>query len=324
MRDLEPVAARSEPPEPGIERATVRPYVGRLAPSPTGPAHLGIAQTALVAWLDARAHDGRLLLRIEDVDTPRVVPGAETDLLRDLAWLGLDWDGPVLRQSARGAAYRDALARLDALGRVFSCTCSRKEIRAASAPHGPREDGPRYPGTCRGGARPRPDRTPAIRFRTRPEDRTVHVDRRLGRLEQDVDAAVGDFVLRRADGLWAYQLAVTVDDLAQGVSCVVRGADLLGSTPRQLTLRRALDPEAPPLETLHTPLVLGPDGRRLAKRDGATAIAARRAVGEPPEHLVGEMAAALGLLPAPEPIAARDLVAPWRARLVPQARAAST
>lgn len=286
--------------------------------------HAGIAQTALAAWLDARAHDGRLLLRIEDIDRPRVMEGAEEGILRDLEWLGLTWDGPVLRQSERDEAYRAALDALERQGRIFPCTCSRKEVRAAaargepgeaSAPHGP--DGPRYPGTCRNHFRPRPGRTPALRLRTEPGDRVAHTDRRLGLIDQDVHWSVGDFVLRRADGLWAYQLAVTVDDLGTGVSSVVRGEDLFGSTPRQLWLRSLLDPGAPPPTTLHTPLVIGPDGRRLAKRDGATAVAGRRAEGTPAEVVVGELAAGLGLLDTPEPVRPEALIDRWAERYPP-------
>ena len=296
------------------------PLVARFAPSPTGRAHLGVARTSLAAWLDARARGGRILMRIEDIDLARAVPGAAEAIMDDLRWLGLDWDegpdvggprGPYV-QSARFDRYRAALERLGALGRVFACTCSRKEIAlASSAPHGPSDEGPRYPGTCRAGAPERPGRSPSVRFRTEPGDRVAHVDRLFGEVTQDLAEAVGDFVLLRADGMWAYQLAVTVDDLEQGVTSVVRGADLLASTPRQLFLRRLLDPGAPPLETLHVPLVLGPSGQRLAKRDRASAVADRRALGEPPERVVGWLAASLGLVPPGTEIAARELVPLW-------------
>jgi glutamyl-tRNA synthetase len=276
--------------------------------------HLGLAQTALAAWLDARAQGGRIVLRMEDVDTGRVVPGSEASLVEDLTWLGLDFDGPIVRQTARSDAYAAALEQLAREGRVFSCTCSRREIREASAPHGPSDEGPRYPGTCREGARPKPGRRPALRFRTAPGDVVRHWDRRLGHLDQDVHSEVGDFVLRRSDGLWAYQLAVTVDDLAQGVTCVVRGEDLARSTARQLVLRRTLDPEAPALDTLHVPLVLGPDGRRLAKRDGSASVGEARAAGVSPERVVGRLAAALGLLERPEPVRAEELIPAWRRR----------
>ncbi|MCK6544677.1 tRNA glutamyl-Q(34) synthetase GluQRS [Myxococcota bacterium] len=301
-------------------------YVGRFAPSPTGRMHLGVARTLLAAWLDARAHDGHLVLRIEDIDLARTVPGAADELQRDLEWLGLDWDegpgrdlgrGPHV-QSARFDRYHAAITRLEALGRVYPCSCSRKEIAlASSAPHGPSDDGPRYSGKCRAGYVPRPDRTAALRLRTEPPDHVEHVDRRYGALAQDVHDAVGDFVLRRADGMWAYQLAVTVDDLEQGVTTIVRGADLLTSTPRQLLLRRLLDPSAPPLATLHVPLVLGPTGQRLAKRDGAIAIADQRAKGHTPEAVIGALAHSLGLVETRAPLRARELVERWDPAKVP-------
>lgn len=290
-------------------------YVGRFAPSPTGSMHLGIARTALAAWLDARAHDGRFLVRMEDIDAPRVVPGSAEGLLRDLEWLGLTWDDQVVFQSERQDRYLEALEALRGLDRLYACTCSRREIREASAPHGASDEGPRYPGTCRNGARPRPERVPAIRFRTEPSDTVGHVDRRLGPLDQDVHEGVGDFILRRADALWAYQLAVTVDDLEQGITCVTRGEDLASSTPRQLLLRRVLAKSAAPLDTLHVPLLLGADGRRLAKRDGSFSVATARAEGTPAEVLVGRLAASLGLIEAPEPCPPDALIPAWRARL---------
>ena len=270
-------------------------YVGRLAPSPTGRIHLGIARTSLAAWLDARAAGGVLLLRIEDIDTDRCVKGAADDIMRDLEWLGLSWDygpdtgGPhaPYTQSERTDRYLAALDVLGQQGRTFLCTCSRKEIAlTASAPHGPSDEGPRYPGTCRDAFRPRPGRNPAVRLRTELGDVITHHDRALGALDQDVHAAVGDFILRRTDGLWAYQLAVTVDDLAQGVTTIIRGADLAGSTPRQLLLRRLLDADAGPVDTLHVPLMLGEDGQRLAKRSGSTTVAAHREAGRRPEAVL--------------------------------------
>ncbi|MEO1339140.1 MAG: glutamate--tRNA ligase family protein, partial [Myxococcota bacterium] len=204
-------------------------YVGRLAPSPTGRIHVGIARTSLLAWLDARAHHGQLLLRIEDIDRTRCRDDAESEIIRDLQWLGLNWDeapdgtGPMgsYRQSDRSSFYLTALDQLFAAGRVYPCTCSRKEIAlAASAPHGPADEGPRYPETCRAGARPKPGRRPALRLRTDPTDVIAHRDRRLGELGHDVHAIVGDFVIRRSDEHWAYQLAVSIDDALQGVTDV--------------------------------------------------------------------------------------------------------
>ena len=216
-------------------------------------------------------------------------------------------------QSERTDRYLAALDVLGQQGRTFLCTCSRKEIAlTASAPHGPSDEGPRYPGTCRDAFRPRPGRNPAVRLRTELGDVITHHDRALGALDQDVHAAVGDFILRRTDGLWAYQLAVTVDDLAQGVTTIIRGADLAGSTPRQLLLRRLLDADAGPVDTLHVPLMLGEDGQRLAKRSGSTTVAAHREAGRRPEAIIGELAAGLGLVPEGVEVSAEELVEAWR------------
>jgi glutamyl-tRNA synthetase len=283
-------------------------YRGRFAPSPTGPIHLGTARTALVAWLAARAAGGSFVLRVEDLDAPRVRPGALEHMLDDLRWLGLDWDegpdvggpsGPYL-QSERIARYDEATARLDAGGHLFRCTCSRKEIEAlASAPHG--EDGTIYPGTCRR-APSHPERAPSLRFRL---DRTEgFVDAVRGPIAAGLGA--GDFVVRRADGVYAYQLAVVVDDLAMGITEVVRGDDLLLSTPRQLALIRALGGTPP--RYAHVPLVLGPDGQRLAKRHGKVTVAEHRETGGTAEALVGKLARSLGLRDDDRPIAAADLV----------------
>lgn len=307
-------ALRPQPPE--------GPYVGRLAPSPTGAIHLGIARSSLLAWLDARLHRGKLILRIEDIDRGRKLPGAAEGIARDLRWLGLDWDegpgrpgpsGPFL-QSEREADYAAAIAQLEAQARIYPCTCSRKEIAAASAPHGPGDDGPRYPGSCRAGPT-HPQRRAALRLRTEPGDRIRHQDLRLGPLDQDVHATVGDFILKRRDGLWAYQLAVTVDDLNQGVSCVLRGEDLASSTPRQLLLRRLLRRKAPPLATLHLPLAFDREGRRMAKRIGSATVQAEREAGKRPEQLIAELGAQLGLCEADRPTRPEALLeayARWR------------
>jgi len=272
--------------------------------------HLGIARTLLAAWLDARKNGGQIGMRVEDIDTPRAVPGATQAIFDDLAWMGLHWEGEPVFQSARSGAYEAAIAQLSAQGRVYPCTCTRKEI-VASAPHGPGDEGPRYPGTCRDPARRVAGRPAALRLETRPGDVVAHTDAIYGDASQDVHAAVGDFILRRSDGLWAYQLAVTVDDLAQDVTHIVRGADLLPSTARQILLRNLLDPAANPLRTLHVPLIRGPDGRRLAKRDGDAGIATRRQNGERPEALVGFLASSLGLVPAGTELTARALVEHW-------------
>ena len=240
---------------------------GRFAPSPTGTLHLGNLRTALLAWLFARSAGAEFLVRMEDLDTGRVRPGAAEEQLADLAALGLDWDGEVVRQSVRGALYERALARLESLGLLYECYCTRAEIRAAaSAPHGPPADGA-YPGTCRSltaaerAARRRAGRPPALRVRA-DGARVELVDRLVGPQAGVVD----DFVVRRNDGAIAYNLAVVVDDAAQGVREVVRGRDLLETTPRQLWLARSLGLPEP--SYAHVPLVLGPDGRRLAKRHG--------------------------------------------------------
>jgi glutamyl-tRNA synthetase len=288
-------------------------YRGRFAPSPTGALHLGSALTALLAWLHARAAGGAFVMRVEDLDGPRVVPGAEAEQLDDLRWLGLDWDeGPDVggphapyRQSERTDRYVAALDALAARDLVYWCDCSRAEIaRVASAPHAG-DEGPRYPGTCRPhGLRPRAfRRPPAVRLAV-PPGAVVVDDALQGPIRQDVAAAVGDFVLRRGDGVFAYQLAVVVDDLAMGVTHVVRGADLLGSAPRQALLARLLGGTPP--RTAHGPLLLAPDGTRLAKRAHGVALRDHRAAGTAPGDVVAALATRLGLPPARHP---RELVA---------------
>lgn len=278
--------------------------------------HLGIARTFLCAWLDARAHGGRILLRIEDVDTARARPESPAALMRDLEWLGLGWDEGPVYQHDRFARYAEAINALTRAGRAYPCSCTRRELLVASAPHGPEDEGPRYPGTCRHGPT-HPERPTAVRFATRPGDLVDFQDARRGALHEDVYAQVGDFVLRRSDGLYAYQLAVTVDDLDQGVTRVVRGADLLGSSARQLLLRRTLDPAAPPLDFLHVPLLLGPGGERLSTRKGAKSIEEFRSLGHRPEALVGTLAASLGLVPEGTELRADELVSSWRPTALP-------
>jgi glutamyl-Q tRNA(Asp) synthetase len=242
-------------------------YRGRFAPSPTGPLHAGSLVAALASWLDARAHRGCWLVRIEDVDTPRCVPGADGAILDQLAACGLLADEPPTWQSRRGALYQAALDRLVAAGQAYPCACSRKDIEDALAAQGrPRVRGREapYPGTCRHGLQGRAPRA----WRLRVPDGVVRwTDRRLGLQQQDVAMEVGDFVLRRADGLWAYQLAVVVDDADQGITHVVRGQDLADNTPRQILLQRALGLPTPAY--LHTPLVLADDGEKLSKQNGA-------------------------------------------------------
>lgn len=234
--------------------------VGRFAPSPTGPLHFGSLLAALGSYLSIRSQGGLWRLRIEDLDPLRTVPGSDDDLLRTLERYGFEWDGPVLRQSERSLFYDEALKRLAAQGLLFPCSCSRKEI-FATAPH-LGEEGPVYPGSCRAGLR---SGEGARAMRVLVNDETISfVDRLYGPCEQNLSREVGDFILKRADGLFAYQLAVVVDDGASFVTEVVRGADLLTSTPRQIYLQRLLGLPTPTY--LHLPLALGDDGEKLSKR----------------------------------------------------------
>lgn len=236
---------------------------GRFAPSPTGPLHLGSLVAAVGSWLYARAEGGRWLVRVEDIDTPRVVPGSTEEILGALTRYGLEWDGEVVWQSRRTVLYERALDELRAKGLIYDCACSRADLqRAASAPLGSEAV---YPGTCRGGIAPGKVAR-AIRFRV-PDGVIAFDDLVAGPQQEHVGEKTGDFVVRRADGLFAYQLAVVVDDADQGVTQVVRGADLLGSTPRQIALQRALGYPTPVYA--HLPLVVNADGAKLGKRDGA-------------------------------------------------------
>ena len=244
-------------------------YRGRFAPSPTGPLHAGSLLAALASWLDARANRGQWLVRIEDVDAPRTVPGADRLILSQLADCGLHPDEPPQWQSNRTARYRAALDQLAARALVYPCGCSRTDIEAATAgqPARPRHAELRYPGTCRHGLQGKDARS----WRLRTEGaHIVWTDRAAGPQSQAVEAAVGDFVLLRADGYFAYQLAVVVDDADQGISHVVRGVDLMDNTARQIWLQQCLQVQTP--KYLHTPLVLGPNGEKLSKQNGAQAI----------------------------------------------------
>jgi glutamyl-tRNA synthetase len=288
---------------------------GRFAPSPTGTLHLGNLRTALLAWLYARSAGARFLVRMEDLDAGRVRPGSAEEQLADLAALGLDWDGEIVFQSRRLERYDAAIEQLRAAGHLYECFCTRAEIRsAASAPHGPLPEG-HYPGTClhltgaERAERRASGRPPALRIRATGE-RVGFDDRVLGRVEGVVD----DFVVRRNDGAPAYNLAVVVDDAAQGVGLVVRGDDLADTTPRQLLLARLLGLPEP--EHAHVPLVVGPDGARLAKRHGGITLRAVQ-----PAAALAWMARSLGLPPggsprelleAFEPAAAPREPAVWR------------
>jgi glutamyl-tRNA synthetase len=280
---------------------------GRFAPSPTGTLHLGNLRTALLAWLFARSQDARFLVRMEDLDTGRVRRHFEDEQLHDLAALGLDWDGPVVRQSERLELYEEALDRLRAQGLIYECWCTRREIReAASAPHGDVPDGA-YPGTCLAlTERERAERRASGRA---PALRVAAGGARVGfrdRIAGEQEGVVDDFVVRRNDGAIAYNMAVVVDDAEQGIGEVVRGADLLDSTPRQLWLPERLGLPAP--RHAHVPLMLGPDGERLAKRHGAVTLADRAALGETPDDVRATLAASVGLCAPGERITTAELV----------------
>jgi len=294
------------------------PYRGRLAPSPTGAQHVGNARTYLIAWLAARAASGRLVLRIEDIDSPRVKPGAAEQACAELRWLGLDWDeGPVV-QTQRLPLYEVALRRLQAQELVYPCTCTRSDVeRAASAPHAEHE-GAVYPGTCAGrraaDAAALSGRPYAWRFRAGPA-MPAFDDGFRGPTQVAPEESGGDFVVWKSAGTPAYQLAVVVDDADLGITEVIRGDDLVPSTPRQLLLYRALGLTPP--RFAHVPLVVGPDGRRLAKRHGDTRLAALRSAGVKPEALLGLLAWSCGWLPRVEPVSARELVPLFRWATIP-------
>lgn len=282
-------------------------YRGRFAPSPTGPLHAGSLVAALASWLDARAQGGRWIVRIEDIDTPRCVPGADALILQQLAACGLVSDEPVVWQSHRGNLYQQALDRLTTHRYVYPCACSRRDIEAALQAQGvarERHHGAVYPGTCRpdhGGLKDRPAR--AWRLDVGGSGLVHWHDRRLGPQCQDVTDEVGDFVLRRADGLWAYQLAVVIDDADQDITHVVRGEDLADNTARQVLLQRALGLPTPAY--LHTPLVLGDNGEKLSKQNGARALDLADPLGA-----LSKAAAVLGLpVRTPEPLP--DALSAW-------------
>ena len=289
-------------------------FRGRLAPSPTGYLHIGNARSFLLAWLQARSLGGEIILRIEDLDRARAAAGASEGIVRDLTWLGLDWDNepaPEYVQSSRFGVYRDALADLERRGLIYPCYCSRRELKEiASAPHG--SAGNRYPGTCRDisptlRAERAEIKEPSWRFRVEPGTTVEFHDGVAGTIMEDVDAAAGDFIVARADGVFSYQLAVVLDDIAMGITHVLRGNDLLDSTPRQILLFRTFG--APPPLYAHVPLILASDGTRLAKRHGSVSVAELRAAGRTPEELIGRLAWSCGVIDRPEPVSARDLVA---------------
>jgi glutamyl-tRNA synthetase len=282
---------------------------GRLAPSPTGAQHVGNARTYLIAWLSARSRGGKLPLRIEDIDSPRIKQGAAAQILEDLTWLGLDWDGEPVIQSRRLDLYGTALRRLQEQELVYPCTCSRADVaNAASAPHAGSE-GPDYPGTC---ARRRVADAAGLEgrpysWRYRANGSPSFIDGYRGLVQCDAE---GDFVVWKSAGMPAYQLAVVVDDAAMGITEVVRGDDLIPSTPRQLMLYDAMKSTSP--KFVHVPLVVGPDGRRLAKRHGDTRLSALRAAGVKSEALIGLLAWSCGWLAEPAPVRAIELLPQFR------------
>lgn len=300
--------------------------VGRFAPSPSGRIHLGNILCCLLAWLSARQKGGNIVLRIEDLDTARCPRRYAVQMMEDLQWLGLDWDegpetggpdGPYF-QSERTALYQTALERLEALELVYPCFCTRAELHAASAPH--REDGTTvYPGTCRSLTpsqrleRAR-GRAPALRLRV-PDREYSLIDGHMGYYGENLERGCGDFLLRRSDGMFAYQLAVVVDDAAMGVTEVVRGADLLSSTPRQLYLYQLLGLTPP--EFYHLPLLLAPDGRRLSKRDASAGLDSLRGR-VTAEELLGRLAQLAAFHPSGAPCTAAGLLEEFSWEKVPR------
>lgn len=291
---------------------------GRFAPTPSGPMHIGNAFTALLAWLQMRHASGTFVLRIEDIDGPRSRPEYTQLIVEDLTWMGLDWDegpatgglcGPYL-QSQRLELYEQAVRHLERSGRLYPCYCSRAELAAiASAPHGLASEGAVYPGLCKAlseedRARKAQLKPPSLRVAV-PE-RSFSFEDGMAGVQHVLPGALGDFVVKRADGQFSYQLAVVVDDAAMEITDVLRGADLLDSTPRQLVLYELL--EAAPPSFCHVPLLCGPEGGRLSKRDRSLSLATLRAAGIPPERLIGHLAYAAGLLDRPEPAKAAELV----------------
>lgn len=296
-----------------------RPVCGRFAPSPSGRMHLGNLWSALLAWLAARSQGGHMVLRLEDLDPDRCTQERCDQVMRDLEWLGLDWDNEPVYQSRRTEAYRSAFARLEETGLVYPCYCTRAERLAASAPH--RSDGiPVYDGRCRRLppeelARLAQSRRPAWRVRVPEEARSFH-DLLQGDVSQNLSLDCGDFILRRSDGVYAYQLAVVVDDGAMGVTQVVRGSDLLDSAPRQLWLQEQLDLPHP--EYGHVPLLLAPDGRRLAKRDRDQELGTLQSRWSARE-LVGRLALLAGLIPEYAPVSPAELIPLFSWEKLPQA-----
>ena len=296
---------------------------GRYAPSPTGDLHLGNLRTSLLAWLFARCNGGQFVLRIEDLDRPRVRPGASERMLYDLRWLELDWDeGPDIGgpyapyiQSERQEIYTTYLQRLLDKGLIYPCYCSRAEIaRVASAPHG--NEGPRYPGTCRNLTQAQRrqheanNRRPSMRFRVDDERTVSFTDLLVGPVEQQVQQTIGDFIVCRSDGIFAYQFAVVVDDALMHINQVVRGVDLLQSTARQILLFEALGFQIPTFA--HVQLLLDAHGKRFSKRTESAGLEPLRAEGVSPAQVVGQMAAECGLIDRGEQLSTGELARRFR------------
>jgi glutamyl-tRNA synthetase len=297
--------------------------VTRLAPSPTGALHLGNARTFLINWAIARQSGWRIILRIEDLDGPRVKGGADVQAIEDLRWLGIDWDEGPVYQSHRTDRYREAIARLIKSGDAYPCVCTRREVEtAASAPHA--EDGAAiYPGTCHGrfasvdAARAASGREPAIRFRV-PDERVEFVDQFRGLVSFDVARELGDFVIAKADNTAAYQLAVVVDDLEMGITDVIRGDDLVDSTPRQMLLYRAMGAGGSVPRYTHLPLIVGPDGRRLAKRHGDTRVRFYRERGVLADRVLQLMARWSGIASGRDVCSAREFAEMFKIESMPR------
>ncbi len=299
---------------------------GRYAPSPTGDLHLGNLRTALLSWLFARCMGGQFVLRIEDLDRPRVRPGATERMLADLHWLGLDWDeGPdcgglyaPYTQSERLSIYQSYLKKLQDAGLIYPCYCSRAEvIHAASAPQQGAEDGPRYPGTCRSLTEAQrraraATRRPSYRFRVADERIVTFTDLVAGPQQQHVQQAVGDFIICRSDGIFSYQFAVVVDDALMHINQIVRGADLLSSTARQILLYEAL---AFPIPTFaHVPLIVDEQGKRLSKRISSMGLDPLRTSGATPQQIIGQLAASCRLIETSTTISPNELIRLYSAR----------
>ncbi|SFD70688.1 glutamyl-tRNA synthetase [Paenibacillus catalpae] len=302
---------------------------GRFAPTPSGLMHVGNAWTALLAWLQTRSQSGQFVLRMEDIDGPRCRPELAAAALADLRWLGLDWDeGPDIggpyapyTQSERIRLYEAAMDKLLEHGALYPCFCSRAELLAvASAPHGLSSEGPTYAGTCRH-LSPEQQRirsavkTPSMRFKA-DDSASIRFEDGISGSQVFPPGAGGDFVVRRADGIISYQLAVVIDDAAMKITDVLRGADLLDSTPRQLLLYEALGLPAP--RFAHVPLLMGEDGKRLAKRHGDTSLAGLRAAGVTPERIIGWLAYLAGQLNRFEPLTAAELISHFKPHLIPK------